>query len=131
MTAGAAKKSKPSMSKSQRARLNLPVARIKKHMHERGSANRVSVASSIYMTAVAEYVLAEVLQLSGNAARANKRQRIVPRHIQLAIRNDEELNRLFGHVAIADGGVTPLIQQVVEKKKSSKKSAAAADEESD
>ena len=34
---------------------------------------------------------------AGNAARDNKKTRIVPRHIQLAVRNDEELNKLFGH----------------------------------
>ena len=38
--------------------------------------------------------------------------------LQLAIRNDEELNKLLGGVTIASGGVLPNIQQVLLKKKS-------------
>uniref|UniRef100_A0AAZ1XZS5 Histone H2A n=1 Tax=Oreochromis aureus TaxID=47969 RepID=A0AAZ1XZS5_OREAU len=45
-----------------------------------------------------------ILELAGNAARDNKKTRIIPRHLQLAVRNDEELNKLLGGVTIAQGG---------------------------
>jgi len=62
------------------------------------------------------------LELAGNAARDNKRQRINPRHLSLAIRNDEELNELLKGVTIAEGGVLPNIQSVLLPKKAQKSS---------
>ena len=62
----------------------------------------------------------QVLELAGNAARDNKKNRIVPRHIQLAVRNDEELSKLLGAVTIANGGVLPNIHGVLLPKKARK-----------
>uniref|UniRef100_A0A8C2X148 Histone H2A n=1 Tax=Cyclopterus lumpus TaxID=8103 RepID=A0A8C2X148_CYCLU len=61
-----------------------------------------------------------ILELAGNAARDNKKTRIIPRHLQLAVRNDEELNKLLGGVTIAQGGVLPNIQAVLLPKKTEK-----------
>jgi len=60
-----------------------------------------------------EYLIAEILELAGNASRDNNRVRIVPRHIMLAIRNDEELNKLLSDVTISAGGVLPNIHTVL------------------
>ncbi len=77
-------------------------------------------------------IAAEVLELAGNAARDNKKTRIVPRHIQLAVRNDEELSKLLGSVTIAAGGVLPNIHSVLlpkSKGKGDKKASGSVSQE--
>ena len=54
----------------------------------------------------------------------NPAKRIIPRHILLAIRNDEELNKLLKNVTISSGGVLPNIHTVLLPKKSSQRAAA-------
>jgi histone H2A len=48
----------------------------------------------------------------------------VLRHIQLAVRNDEELSRLLDAVTIAAGGVLPNIHQTLLPKKACSKDKA-------
>lgn len=69
------------------------------------------------------WVMVQVLELAGNAARDNKKNRIIPRHVLLAIRNDEELGKLLAGVTIAHGGVLPNINPVLLPKKAEKAAA--------
>ena len=105
---GKASTSRP-MTKAARAGLQFPVGRIARFMKQGRYAERVGAGAPVYLAAVLEYLAAEVLELAGNAAKDNKKSRIVPRHIQLAIRNDEELNKLMSRTTIASGGVLPNI----------------------
>ncbi|KAF7496400.1 Histone H3 [Sarcoptes scabiei] len=88
-------------SRSSRAGLQFPVGRIHRLLRKGNYAERVGAGAPVYLAAVLEYLAAEVLELAGNAARDNKKTRIIPRHLQLAIRNDEELNKLLSGVTIA------------------------------
>ena len=110
-------KSSGSSSSASKAGLQFPVARLNRYLRKGKYASRVGVGAGVYMGAVLEYLCAEILELAGNAARDNKKTRIVPRHIQLAVRNDEELNKLLGSVTIASGGVLPNIHATLLPKK--------------
>nr|GAT46837.1 histone 2A [Mycena chlorophos] len=98
-----------SQSRSSKAGLQFPVGRIHRLLKKGNYAQRVGAGAPVYLAAVLEYLAAEILELAGNAARDNKKHRIVPRHLQLAIRNDEELGKLLGNVVISQGGVVPHI----------------------
>lgn len=104
---------KTSTSRSSKAGLQFPVGRVHRHLRKGNYSERVGAGAPVYLAAVMEYLTAEVLELAGNAARDNKKTRIIPRHIQLAVRNDEELNKLLGGVTIASGGVLPNIHTVL------------------
>ena len=109
--------SKKSVSRSSKAGLQFPVGRVSRFLKKGRYAPRVGAGSSVYLAAILEYLTAEILELAGNAARDNKKTRIIPRHIQLAVRNDEELNKLFGDVTIAQGGVIPSAVATTKAKK--------------
>uniref|UniRef100_A0A0N5A5H8 Histone H2A n=1 Tax=Parastrongyloides trichosuri TaxID=131310 RepID=A0A0N5A5H8_PARTI len=114
---GKAKASGKSKSRSSRAGLQFPVGRLHRMLRKGNYAERVGAGAPVYLAAVLEYLAAEVLELAGNAARDNKKTRINPRHLQLAIRNDEELNKLLSGVTIAQGGVLPNIPSTLMPKK--------------
>jgi len=116
---GASKKVKGT-TKSAKAGLQFPVGRIARFLKKGRYAKRVGAGAPVYLAAVLEYLTAEILELAGNAARDHKKTRIIPRHIQLAVRNDEELNKYLGTVTISSGGVMPQIHQVLLPKKSAK-----------
>jgi histone H2A len=109
---------KKATSKSAKAGLQFPVGRIGRFLKKGRYAPRVGAGAPVYLASVLEYLTAEILELAGNAARDNKKSRIIPRHIQLAVRNDEELNKLLGGVTISQGGVLPNIHSVLVPKKS-------------
>ncbi|KAF6137859.1 hypothetical protein GIB67_040567 [Kingdonia uniflora] len=111
---------KKSVTRSIKAGLQFPVGRIGRFLKKGRYAQRVGSGAPVYLAAVLEYLAAEVLELAGNAARDNKKSRIIPRHLLLAIRNDEELGKLLNGVTIAHGGVLPNIHSVLLPKKSDK-----------
>uniref|UniRef100_A0A0R3RUR8 Histone H2A n=1 Tax=Elaeophora elaphi TaxID=1147741 RepID=A0A0R3RUR8_9BILA len=119
------------ISKSARAGLLFPVTKFHRLLRKGRYARRISQSAAVYLSAVIEYlsaelfgcvtsnpiatfvlyvvVLLQMLELSGNACRDNKRQRLIPRHIVLAMKNDEELNQFCARVTCPGGGVLPFV----------------------
>ena len=120
---------KKAVSRSSKAGLQFPVGRIARYLKQGKFATRVGAGAPVYLAAVLEYLTAEVLELAGNASRDNKKTRIVPRHIQLAIRHDEELSKLLGSVTIAAGGVLPNIHAVLLPKNEGKDKSGSVSQE--
>lgn len=98
---------KKRVSSSKRAGLLFPVSRVHRYLKQKKCADRVGPAAAVYLTAILEYLAAELLEISGNCAIENKRAIISQRHLSLAVRNDAELAQLLNQATIAGGGVQP------------------------
>uniref|UniRef100_A0A3Q0T976 Histone H2A n=1 Tax=Amphilophus citrinellus TaxID=61819 RepID=A0A3Q0T976_AMPCI len=117
MSARGGKKKATKLSRSARAGVIFPVGRMMRYLRTGTHKYRIGMGAPVYMAAVIEYLAAEILELAGNAARDNKKGRITPRHIKLAVANDEELNQLLRGVTISNGGVLPRIHPELLSKK--------------
>lgn len=89
-----------------------PVGRVKRHL-KKACAARLGKTAPVYMAAVLEYVAAELLELSGRVSWKDRKHRIIPRHIYLAIQNDEELLKVVSESIIPAGGTTENYMKVI------------------
>ncbi|TGZ58498.1 hypothetical protein CRM22_009600 [Opisthorchis felineus] len=75
-------------------------------MSGRGKGGKIRVkAKTRSSRAGLQFPVGRVHRLLRKSNCAERRARIIPRHSQLAIRNDKELNKLLGGVTIAQGGL--------------------------
>ncbi len=113
--------------RSYKAGLLFPVSRVEKFIRaasnkgsldsscKKGGCLRIQDTSAVYMTGSLEYLVAEMMELGGNAARDKKKSRITSRHLFLGIANDEELSKMMKNlkIFIPNAGVIPNIHSVL------------------
>ena len=95
-----------SISQSLRAGITFPVGRVGRLLRKDKNI-RVALDAPVCLAAVLEYLTAEILELAGNICLSKKKKLITPRHIVLALQDDDELRRLFKNSQIGGGGMIP------------------------
>ena len=103
-------------SRSSKAGLCFPVGRLARMLKQGRYSERVGIGAPVYLAAVLEYLVAEILEVSVMVVKQHKKSRIIPRYIYLGLKEDDEFNKLFSHSIITQSGVKPSFH-----KKSSKK----------
>ena len=115
---------------SSKAGLIFPVGRIGRYLRQGRHCERLGQGASVFLAATLEYLVCEILELAGNAAKESGRKTITPRHLQLAVRNDEELAKLMAATLISNGGYMSNIHPfLLPGKKGAKKGDTAATQE--
>ena len=85
---------------------------------------RMGISAGVYMSAVVEYIAKEILELSLEETKKDRKKRIIPRHIKLAVGTDDELNKIFCGAIIHEGGSLPSIHPALLKKEKGAKNVA-------
>ncbi|RCN52584.1 core histone H2A/H2B/H3/H4 [Ancylostoma caninum] len=97
--------------RSRRAGLVFPVTRFHRLLRKHLIGRRISLKASVYCAAVLEYLIAEVLEVSGNCSKDVGKRRIEPRHVYVAVRCDADLNEITAHATFRGGGMIPSARQ--------------------
>lgn len=110
-------KMKKMKSKQGKAELIFPIPRCRRYLKKHTQNPKCDHKSAVFMAAVMEYLVAEVVELSGNVAHEHKRRTLKPRDIMVACKNDEEINRLigqniiFGRAGVRGTGIHPALKE--------------------
>uniref|UniRef100_A0A8C8XFG6 Histone H2A n=1 Tax=Panthera leo TaxID=9689 RepID=A0A8C8XFG6_PANLE len=79
------------VSRSRRAELQFPVSRVERLLREGRYAPRLSASTPVFLTAVLEYLTANILELAGKEALDSHKMRITPEHVQRALGSNQHL----------------------------------------
>lgn len=96
-----------SQTRSERAGLDLPVARLHNHMKMHANGKHISETAPVFATAAIEHILGVIERSAGEYADRDKKPRITPRHIMLAVRESPQLAEAFSSFIFLSSGMVP------------------------
>jgi histone H2A len=111
-------------TRQTKAQIIFPPSITEKFLRNFGNTKiMVTSTSPVFLAAVLEYLTYEVLDLASIYCKDNKRIRITIRDLEVVIRSDEELNKLFTklNITFLGGGVVPYIHESLLKKNKKKR----------
>ena len=114
------------VSNNTRAGTIFPVGRCNRYLKTGRYAERVGGSAGVFMAAVLEYITAELCELAGNVCTESGRKQIMPKHINLGVRHDEELAKLMTMTTISSGGQPVNIHDFLRPQKGGKKGAESS-----
>ena len=103
----------PGVRGTTRAGLIVAPSRCSLMMKKMRLSGRFGAGGGVFMAGVLQYLMSEVLELSGEICLERGNKILAPKHMQKAIRGDEELNKMFAMTQIASGGQVSNIQAVL------------------
>jgi len=109
------------VSNNVRAGTIFPVGRCNRYLKQGRYAERVGGSAGVFMAAVLEYITAELCELAGNVCEEQGKKQIMPRHINMGVRHDEELAKLMSYTTISSGGQAVHIHDFLKPAKGGKK----------
>lgn len=102
-------KTKRKTSRRTRTKLLFPAYRVRQFLYDGYYTNRIGQTVPDALAAIIQYLITEILSLSGQMAMKFKSHQIQPHHIVLFIRLNDQLYKLLTHVIFAQGAVVPTI----------------------
>jgi histone H2A len=90
-------------SRHERSGLILSISRVEKYIKKRSLAKRLGKGTPVFLAAVLQCIMSELLFLCIEKAREQKRARIKPRHIKFAILEDLEFKKMFSKTVLGGG----------------------------
>lgn len=114
-----------SKSAQDRAGVKFPISKLAKFAKSGKYAERIGQGVPVFMAGVLEYLTFEILELASNKAgetSSGKKaaKNILPRHIMLAVKSDEEFSRFLKGAEFAQSGRLPTYMEDANRKKKKK-----------